>query len=189
LEFGVASRNKKYENACGDSYMILESDGYSLVAVVDGLGHGAEAAKASKMAVELIKKNSDMELTAILRKCHDALKGSRGAVIGLARFDTARARIEFAGVGNIEFRALDPTIKPISMNGIVGYNMRRISKFEYPLAKGAVVALFSDGISSRLEFERYARSDLQSMADSIMRDHGKETDDATIVVARYGVDA
>jgi hypothetical protein len=57
-----------------------------LVAVVDGLGHGAEAANAAKVAVRALERGGDRPLAQLFRDCHQSLIGTRGAVISAASF-------------------------------------------------------------------------------------------------------
>ena len=75
----------------------------------------------------------------------------------------------------------------MSMNGIVGYNLKKVKVFEYPYRPGDIVVMFSDGISSRIDlFEFLPKEDLQAAAQMILERHGKN-DDATILLAQRPV--
>jgi hypothetical protein len=51
LEFGVVSLPLAGEEVCGDAWAVDEGRGRSFVLVVDGLGHGPQAAEAAREAV------------------------------------------------------------------------------------------------------------------------------------------
>src|SRR5207302_625292 len=82
-----------------------------LVAAIDGLGHGEGAAQASGLAVETLAREPSAPVDDQLRRCHERLKGTRGAVMSLARFDSDRSEMTWSGVGNVEgmLLRLDPT--------------------------------------------------------------------------------
>ena len=61
----------------------------ALVAVVDGLGHGSEAADVAKTAVRSLERHASQPVISLLRQCHGALSGTRGAV-SLAAFGARR---------------------------------------------------------------------------------------------------
>ena len=63
--------------------------------------------------------------------------------------------------------------------------MRKMLSFDFDLPPTALIALCSDGISSRLHLAEYAHLEPQAIADAIMEQHGKSHDDATCVVVRY----
>lgn len=187
MQLGYLSCPKKGETVCGDSYFIRVEKDRAIMAVVDGLGHGEMAFLASQTAVKCIDLNWEKDATDIIRKCHESLKRTRGAVIGIAKIDFVKKRLEYSGVGNIEFRAISSNdIKPISINGIVGYNLRKTKKFEYDISQGDLFVMFSDGISSKFLLNDYKMYGPKKMAEIIMQKFGNNNDDATIIVARYG---
>jgi hypothetical protein len=97
----------------------------------------------------------------------------------------AAGRLSFAGIGNVELRALSrAAVSPPTMPGIVGQRMRRARVWEYPLAEGDLFALTSDGIGSRFELEALAHLPPQELAEALVREHHKEHDDASCVIAR-----
>ena len=186
MRVGVACRPVKNRELSGDAYLFLEREAQTLLAVIDGLGHGAEANKASQKAREYVKDHADEDLEEIVRGCDRHIRQTRGVSIGLVRIDRKTNRFSCCGVGNIETRILSKRSRhPLSMAGIVGYNLRKIRKFEYPYEPAGVVLLYSDGISSRFDPSKYPqlRRDPQRAAEQIIEEWGKETDDATILIA------
>src|ERR1041385_8722514 len=77
-------------------------DGGALVAAIDGLGHGPEAALAARSAADALEHYAREPVVQLLGRCHESLRGTRGAVITLASFSVATGKMSWAGVGNIE---------------------------------------------------------------------------------------
>jgi hypothetical protein len=93
------------------------------------------------------------------------------------------------GVGNIGIRVRSTApIKPISRNGIVGYRLPHLREFTYPYIPGDLFVLHTDGISSRFTLDgapwMEGAQDVQTLADAIAQNFGKENDDVTVLVAR-----
>jgi anti-sigma regulatory factor (Ser/Thr protein kinase) len=178
------------ETECGDAWAHARCGRWERICVVDGLGHGPMAAVASAVAVDvfLAAVEGDTPET-ILRKCHAAMNGTRGAVMGVAAMDVEAGRFTFAGVGNISgmvHSALEAK-HLMSTEGIVGHNMRTIRSVERPWSPGDAVVLSSDGLSGRWNLSRYPGL-LQHhpllVASVLFRDFARDTDDATVVVAK-----
>jgi negative regulator of sigma-B (phosphoserine phosphatase) len=189
MQFGVINRPLKGQTACGDAYFIKEFANQVFIAVIDGLGHGQEAAAAAGTAVEYLTKNYRESLTEIIQGSHEALKKTRGAVMGIALIDLDRAVLRCAGVGNIDIRVISRTpILPVSRTGILGHNLPKIREEEFPYAPGDLLILHSDGISGKLDLNlcppEFLGQHPQAIAEKIAAKFGRETDDLTLVVAR-----
>ena len=189
MEVGIVHRPKSGRDISGDAYLIKEEEEATLICLVDGLGSGEAAAEAAQAAVRCVEVNSTLPLSGIMTECHQALRGTRGAVVALMHINFAKSTVTFVGVGNvgIHVRSTAP-IKPISKNGIVGYRLPRLQKFTYPYAPGDLFVLYTDGISSRFTLDgalwAEEAQDVQALADEIARNFGKENDDVTVLVAR-----
>src|SRR5256884_7303297 len=79
IEWGVASLALPGEAESGDRHLVTPVGTGVLVAVVDGLGHGAEAASAAKAAVAALERHPTESPAPLLERCHRALNGTRGA--------------------------------------------------------------------------------------------------------------
>src|SRR5438045_2973674 len=87
VHWGVATMALQGESESGDLHMVkMVKDGV-LIAVVDGLGHGEEAAAAARIAVGALERYAEEPPLSLLQQCHVALKGTRGVVMSVARFD------------------------------------------------------------------------------------------------------
>ena len=194
IDWGVASSALAGETQSGDLHLVKPLAGGVLIAVVDGLGHGAEAATAARTAVTTLHEHASESVLALLERCHWALKGSRGVVMSLAFADRRQNALTWAGVGNVECMLFHATAATpanptraslVTRGGIVGSELPQIRAQVVPLAAGDVLIFATDGIregfSEGLQFE----APPQQLADHILSQHGKGTDDALVLVARY----
>ena len=83
----------------------------ALVAAVDGLGHGGEAARAARRAGDLVRERPSRDLVVLAERCHKALRDTRGAALSLAFVCPGDGTMTWLGVGNVEGRVLsgDPS--------------------------------------------------------------------------------
>jgi serine/threonine protein phosphatase PrpC len=188
VSWGASLRPKQGQVISGDAYVVapFTPDGLQ-VAVIDGLGGGAEAAHAAQKAVQVISGNPAQDPAELMRRSHIALQGTRGAVIALLTFNMSVRSVSFVGVGNIGAHVYSVLpIKPISKNGIVGYRLPHLLKLAYSYNSGDTFVLYSDGVSSRIGLDSSLDPSLepQQLAERIMELHGKNNDDASVVVVR-----
>src|SRR5256885_6028210 len=84
IEWGVASLALPGEAESGDRHLVKPVGTGVLVAVVDGLGHGAEAAAAAQAAVAALERHATESPVPLIERCHRALQGTRGVVMSVA---------------------------------------------------------------------------------------------------------
>jgi negative regulator of sigma-B (phosphoserine phosphatase) len=192
LELGIAERALPGEPRSGDRAVLAAYEGGALVAAIDGLGHGGDAADAADAAAAVMAKRPDEEPVRLIEACHRALARTRGAVMTLAWFDLVASRLSWTGVGNVEGRLvhagaglLAPTHGPLTKGGVVGYNLPSIRVTGAGLEPGDVKVLATDGIDSGFARDILEGGSAQDIADRILAAHGKASDDALVVVVRY----
>jgi hypothetical protein len=186
LKTGGFSRPYKGLSICGDSFIIEQREGEVLAAVIDGLGHGYESSVAAERAVEVIREHAGLTVGAILQRCHQELRTTRGAAVGVLKV-TASGEGEFCGIGNIEVQALNgqpPSI--FCLAGIVGHNMRSSKVMKVAMKPGDIYCLMSDGISTRGNLKSCLPGPAETVARRIVESWGKDHDDATAVVLGFG---
>ena len=187
--YGAWSRPRPGEVDNGDAYFVRRRAGQTLLAVIDGLGHGHGAQEAARAALEVLSDWEGGGLEEIFQKTHDRLRSTRGAVMGACVVDTRRGAFYYAGVGNVEVRVFNSPepIRPISANGTLGARMGRLRVWQSPWAEGATIVLASDGLSTSWDIGDYPgllQKSPQLMAAALMRDYSRGSDDATVLVAR-----
>src|SRR6266566_8499309 len=86
IEWGVATQALPGEAQSGDRHLVKPVGSTVLVAVVDGLGHGAEAGTAAQAAVAALERHATESPMPLFERCHRALHGTRGVVMSVALF-------------------------------------------------------------------------------------------------------
>jgi anti-sigma regulatory factor (Ser/Thr protein kinase) len=190
LSWGSAGTAITGEQTSGDRGVFVPFPGGALVAVIDGLGHGEEAAKASRRAEQVLIAAPYAPVDELMTQCHEQLKGTRGAVISLASFDGAHDTMSWLGVGNVEgllVRAEEGSSdEAVAMRGgTVGFLLPPLTPRTLKVRPGDTLVLASDGIRHGFKAEVIPARQPQEIADAILRAWGKTTDDAFVMVARY----
>ena len=186
---GVWSRPRPGEETNGDAYFIGRHDGETLLAVVDGLGHGLGAAEAAGAAVEVLEQWRGEPLDELIHATHDALRATRGAVMGAIVLAPERGSFNYAGVGNVEVRVLgsQEAARPIPTNGTLGARLSQVRVWPHRWTEGTTLVVASDGISATWDAAAYpglvSRSP-QLLAGVLLRDFARNSDDATVLVYR-----
>jgi serine/threonine protein phosphatase PrpC len=165
-----------------------------LVAVMDGLGHGEQAAAAARIAVSALEDHASDSVIALLRLCHEKLLATRGLVMSIASFNGLDDTMTWLGVGNVEgvlVRA-NATASPareslVSRGGVAGYQLPPLRAYVLPVMPGDLLLFATDGIQSGFaeSMTPTANDTPQHIADRILAEHCKGTDDALVLVARY----
>ncbi len=176
----------------GDLCLVKRVGKGTLVAVVDGLGHGQEAASAAHAAVGALDRYSREPLADLVRRCHEALVGLRGVVLGLAYLDPQAATLTWLGVGNVggillraDAGGRPSRITLVSNAGFIGAEQTHPTTRSVPLALGDTVILYSDGIRDGFADSLVLAHPPQEIADFVIARHVKGNDDALVLVARY----
>ena len=192
LEWSVATRTMSGEIECGDAHLVVELPGGALVAVVDGLGHGREAAVAAREAVATLTQHADEPVVPLLQRCHGQLRATRGVVMTLASFRAADATMTWLGVGNVEgfllradAAAIPARESVLLRGGVVGYEIPPLRPATHRVAAGDTLVLATDGIRSAFAEGLDVAAPPREMAAGILARHAKDTDDALVLVARW----
>ena len=171
------------EIANGDRALARPLDDGVLLAVVDGLGHGPDAERAARLALEVLEREPATDPVALIELAHGALRGSRGAAMTVA---IARGRtLEVAGVGNVELRATGGvSLSPRPTPGIVGGAIpQRVRAHAAALSGPARVVIVSDGVARRFEWRTLEPLGPEEASELLLAQHSTPRDDATALVA------
>jgi anti-sigma regulatory factor (Ser/Thr protein kinase) len=169
--------------------------------VVDGLGHGPEAAAAARAALAVFERRppagadgsppAEQQPADLAREAHQAMRATRGGVLGACVIDPDGGRLVYSGVGNIHGRIVSGSRRDhlISHPGTLGTQLSppRIQTSAHAWEPGSALILASDGIDTRWDpgahpglLERHPAV----TAAVIHRDHARGRDDATVLVVR-----
>jgi anti-sigma regulatory factor (Ser/Thr protein kinase) len=180
---------KPGEDVAGDAWSSHRDAAGVTVFVVDGLGHGAEAAMAANAAVTQFQQSRQAPPAEIIAAVHRAMRHTRGGAVAVARLEWESATITYSGLGNIVgvvASAGGPPRRMVSHAGIAGHNARKIQSFEYPCPNGLLI-MHSDGVATSWTLNRYPgliEAHPLLVAGVLYRDFARGHDDATIAVSR-----
>lgn len=104
IEWAAATLTLQGQAESGDRYAVAPFDAGVLVAVVDGLGHGEEAASAAELAAGILMEAPHKSVITLISRCHERLRSTRGVVMSLASFNSVDETMTWLGVGNVEGR-------------------------------------------------------------------------------------
>ena len=194
LQLGVASRPMPGERVSGDAFVVASRDDNEcgLVAVLDGLGHGQDAASAARLASDTLSRYGHQTVVSLVRQVHQALIGTRGVTMSMAEFNLMDDSMTWLSIGNVEGllvradRAARPSREAIIMRGgVVGYELPPLRASMVSLSPGDTLYFATDGIEAMFADGLSLAASPQEQADQILASHGKATDDALVLVARY----
>ena len=190
VDCGVATVALGDETESGDQHLVQPFAEGVLVAVVDGLGHGAEAAEAARIAVQTLKQHAGESVIALARRCHRNLKHGRGAVMGLASFSGADSRMTWVGIGNVggllvRADGREPRKILLMRSGVVGGALPPLQASVIPVFRGDTLILATDGVGGGFYDATSVGDPPQQIANRILHSHNKGTDDAMVLVAHF----
>jgi serine/threonine protein phosphatase PrpC len=192
LSWAAASRPLAGQIECGDACLVHPRSDGALLAVVDGLGHGREAAQSAELACSVLMQYANDPILELFRRCNDSLVAERGAAMSIATIDQAAATLTWAGVGNVDGVLVHAPLfggakreHVLMRGGVVGYRMPPVRTTTLPLAPGDRIVLATDGIDSHFAESTLLHGAPQETADWILDHHGKRSDDALVLVAYY----
>jgi negative regulator of sigma-B (phosphoserine phosphatase) len=192
VEWGVATRCRRGEDTSGDLAVVTLLPEGALVAGIDGLGHGSEAARAARRAAEVVRASPTQDLVGLVQRCHAALRGTRGAAISLAFVSPSEGGMTWLGVGSVEGRVLsaDPSVtRPKGSlalgRGVPGHELPTMRTATLEVRPGDVLVLATDGIEAAFADSLDVSGSTQAISERILADHWKPPDDALVVAVRY----
>lgn len=192
IEYGVAGYALPGQSESGDHHLIRHRSNGVLIAVIDGLGHGDEAAFAAKSAVQVLQGSRHESVIALMQQCHEKLRSTRGVVMSMASIDAAQGLMTWIGVGNVHglmlrHRAIkgSPHEELLLRAGVVGAQLPPLQAAVLPVAHGDTLVFATDGIHGEFTDDLSALEPPQKCADRILASYCRRNDDALVVVTRY----
>lgn len=192
LECGVATRALPGQPSSGDLQVVKSFANGVLVAVLDGIGHGEEAASAATAARTILEAHAQEPVVALIERCHEGLRATRGVAMSVASFNGPQRLVTWLGVGNVQGALLRRGAASAAAEeslllraGVVGVQLPSLQAAALPISIGDTLIFATDGIHR--DFARgLARNHRpQQAAEGILTRHGKTTDDALVLVVRF----
>ncbi len=189
IEHAAVVRPCPGERVSGDATIVQPIEAGLLVAIVDVLGHGADAHELTHVIEDFLEAHAMADLEALVSNLHQRLRGTRGAAVGLCAFDLGSGSLAYLGVGNTRIRRLGASdTRLVSADGVLGQNMRTPLLQSLDLAPGDLVLLYTDGVSDRFSTADYPgilQHAPKDVARNVVDRFGKGHDDAACIAIRY----
>jgi len=174
-------RPKQGEVSCGDTAVVVRGERATVVALIDALGHGPEAALTADVGRQwLTWADPDAGAAKLMWGLHGALLGTRGAAATVCTI--AGSRVEVAAVGNVGIRAFGSRVAAFASPGILGVRVRAVRTTVSAIDTPTRIVLFSDGITDQLDPMQVRALDAKPACRSLLERYGRDTDDASLVV-------
>jgi negative regulator of sigma-B (phosphoserine phosphatase) len=193
VQTGFAGTSMEEES--GDLHLVAPFPLGILVALVDGLGHGPEAACAARAAIDILREHAEEPVLELFRLCHEGLRKTRGAAMSLAAFDSRDASLSWAGVGNVEgvlVRA-NPSTQPARdsiplRGGVVGFHLPALRPASVQVQPGDALVMVTDGVQSDFNTHWTLEGSPEETAQLILSRYAKGSDDAHVIVVKFPED-
>jgi phosphoserine phosphatase RsbX len=191
LDWGVASLPLNGQSESGDRHVVHFFAGGVLLAVIDGLGHGDEAAAAANAAESILQAKPQEPVISLVQHCHERLRSTRGVVMSVASFDISRGLMTWLGVGNVRgvlrrspSSLNHPPEELLLRAGVIGGQIPPLQVSVVPVSQGDTLFLATDGIHGEFAQEQIYSEVSQHTAEVILSRYAKGNDDALVLVAR-----
>jgi anti-sigma regulatory factor (Ser/Thr protein kinase) len=192
FDAAILSTHLAGETLNGDSWSVYLQERRQVFLLVDGLGHGPNAAQAAAVAIGVADRafaaEPGISLAAVVQRMNLPMQSTRGAAVLFVSISGNQALC--CGIGNISAVLCGPDgfcRNLVSHNGTVGHRMTRVQEFAYPVTPDTLLVMHSDGISARWKLAQYPGLESHSpavIAAILYRDSARDRDDATILIAR-----
>jgi negative regulator of sigma-B (phosphoserine phosphatase) len=190
LDWSVATAVMPGEIESGDRHVVCPLPDGVLVAVIDGLGHGVEAAAAARMAAGVLEEHAGDPVTALVERCHHSLRFTRGVALSLATISLHARVMTWAGVGNVEGllrrgQPGRPDEKLLLRNGVVGSHVPSLQASVVALDRDDLLVFTTDGVAQEVAQTLPVRGTLQVIVNGALARGNKGIDDALVLLVRY----
>jgi negative regulator of sigma-B (phosphoserine phosphatase) len=191
FDWAIAARPLPGEELSGDRAVVTIQGDRALVAAIDGLGHGPEAAYAADVAVQVLQALPHADAVEAAERCHEALSSTRGAAISIAVLADEPPTMTWLGIGTVEGRLVRDSAwrarseSLLLRGGVAGHELPPLTPATLPVERGDLLLFATDGVRDDFADSLGVSGTCPTIAERVLSDHGRTTDDALVVVLRY----
>lgn len=187
FDWSVRARAKHADQPSGDCHVIMRQDQLVLFAVADGSGSGAKAAWAAQQCLTGLAV-PEGRLDDAFRLSHVRLRGGRGAAMALLAVDPYSGWLSWAAVGDVDAVLLrdeqgrrSHLASVVQIAGTLGITFDRIAPDSHLLGPGDLMVVSTDGVSRDLDLRASAALSADEIAERVLHDHGRVSDDCLVM--------
>lgn len=192
LEYGFAKSVPPGQTESGDLHLVRCTQEGILIAAIDGLGHGAEAASVAGAALSVLREGFNEPVISLVEHCHQKLLRTRGVVMSLAFIDPEQGMMTWLGIGNVQGVLVrgNPGRNPIQetlllRGGVIGAQLPPLQATVLPIARGDTLYFATDGVRSEFAEKLSSMENPQRAAERILEQFHNGIDDGLVLVARF----
>ncbi|MDQ6992590.1 MAG: SpoIIE family protein phosphatase [Mariprofundus sp.] len=187
-------RNYPGEKDCGDQLQYWQDEKQLTCCVVDGLGHGSDAKEAACKIIHFVDSHRSDPPVKLFTACDQAMRHERAGVMAMAWIEDNL--LTYAAAGNITgYLARENSeqgsykLEQLNMDrGMIGGGFRKLNVQTLTLSEGDLLIMHSDGLNPfyHLEPWKTVANNSDKLAQMLLEDQSKGTDDACVLVYRHG---
>ncbi len=190
----MAGRPFPGQTQSGDLHLVTPRPEGVLIAAIDGLGHGREAAEAATEAASILLTRTADDIVELMRRCDNALKNTRGVVMNLAAIDYGNNAVTWGGIGNVngviirqDARRGPPRQRLAVRPGLIGSGHAQPKSEQTSIYEGDILIFATDGVTSSFAdaLEPGESEAPEKIASRIVEEYWAGRDDILVLVARY----
>ncbi len=170
---------------CGDAFAWWRDERRWTILLVDGLGHGEQAAMAADAALAHAEANRALSPNRLLEAIDKGIDWSRGAAIAIVRVDEGLRTLCYLGVGNVRAAVFgDKSSRFDGTPGIVGAGCRSARLETLSWTNGDLLVLWTDGLNANLSIDQASlrlKGDPESLAQRLIGRFTTGRDDVGVV--------
>jgi phosphoserine phosphatase RsbX len=180
-----ARRSLNGHERCGDAFAWWCDDHLWTICLVDGLGHGSQAALAAEAALAHAEANRSLPPGPLIEAIDSGIDWSRGAAIAVIQVDAVRRTLCYFGVGNVRAALFDDKVTRFDGTpGIVGTGCRSPRADVVSWRDADFLLLWTDGFDAYLNLDHTSlrlKGDPQALAHRLLDQFSTGRDDAGVV--------
>jgi negative regulator of sigma-B (phosphoserine phosphatase) len=177
------------EPYCGDQGKVWQHDNKIILCLADGLGHGYDAERAARTALDYIGEHLNIPLPALIADCNHAMRKTRGAALIITVIDPVKEKLSYVSVNNIRGVIHGSHQRSLAaIPGFVGGSMTSFWIETVPFDADDLLILATDGIQQYFTLKAYHEeiiADPQRLAEQLLADWALGTDDAGVLIYRH----